>query len=112
MASTDDITPAEPDLGELAPTSGRIRRALRASRGLVRLVHRDPEHVAERLTLYSVARLGDPSRDWAQAVKETRPDTPAAVRVPGRRAGSQHPRGSAPRGDRPHDLRASVRRSR
>ena len=78
MASIDDIGPAEPDLGEVAPTGGRIRRAFRASRALVRLVHRDPEHVAERLTLYSVARLGDPSGDWARSIRETRRDTPAA----------------------------------
>jgi hypothetical protein len=78
MASIDDLSPAEPDLGELAPTGGRIRRAFRASRALVRLVHRDPEHVAERLTLYSVARLGGPSGDWARSITETRPDTPAA----------------------------------
>jgi hypothetical protein len=31
------------------------------SRELARIVYRDPEHVSERLTLYTVARLADPS---------------------------------------------------
>ena len=48
------------------------------SRDLWRVVYRDPEHVAERLTLYTAGRLGDPSREWAQSVRSSRPDTPPA----------------------------------
>jgi hypothetical protein len=48
------------------------------SREAVRIVYRDPEHVAERLTLYAVARLADPSWEWAESVRATRPDTPPA----------------------------------
>ncbi len=48
------------------------------SRGLVRLVYRDPEHVPERLTLYAAARLAEPSREWGQSARNSRPDTPPA----------------------------------
>ena len=48
------------------------------SRELWRVVYRDPEHVAERLTLYTAGRLGDPSREWAESVRRARPDTPVA----------------------------------
>src|SRR5207248_9676908 len=41
-------------------------------------VYRDPEHVAERLTLYAIARLADPSRQWAEAARRDRADTPPA----------------------------------
>jgi hypothetical protein len=49
------------------------------SRELARIAYRDPEHVAERLTLYVTDRQGDASRDWAQAARTARPDTPPAV---------------------------------
>ena len=42
---------------------------LSGSRELVRIVYRDPEHVAERLTLYACDRLGDNSSEWAQRVQ-------------------------------------------
>src|SRR5947209_16402943 len=48
------------------------------SRELARIVYRDPEHVSERLTLYSVAGLADASVEWVEAVRSTRPDTPPA----------------------------------
>ena len=54
----------------------RIRRVFSGSRDLWRVVYRDPEHVAERLTLYMADRLGDPSREWAQSMRSSRPDTP------------------------------------
>ena len=57
------------------PTSqGRIRRAFSSSRELVRIAYRDPEHVSERLTLYTAGRLGDPSRQWAESARNSRPD--------------------------------------
>ena len=43
-----------------------------------RVVYRDPEHVAERLTLYTAGRLGEPSREWARSVRSARPDTHVA----------------------------------
>src|SRR5947209_18308102 len=50
------------------------------SRELARIVYRDPEHVSERLTLYSVGRLADTSLDWARSVRSTREDTfPAEI---------------------------------
>src|SRR2546423_6494500 len=58
---------------------GRIRRAFSTSRELVRIAYRDPEHVSERLTLYASQRLGEPSREWALAVREAHPDTPRSV---------------------------------
>jgi hypothetical protein len=48
------------------------------SRDLVRIVYRDPEHVAERLTLYAADRLGDLSRQWAQSALSDRPATAPA----------------------------------
>jgi hypothetical protein len=48
------------------------------SRELARIVYRDPEHVAERLTLYSIARLADASAEWAQSVRCARADIPPA----------------------------------
>ena len=44
-----------------------------ASRDLWRVVYRDPEHVPERLTLYTTGRLGDPSREWAQSMRSRYP---------------------------------------
>jgi hypothetical protein len=49
------------------------------SRELVRIAYRDPDHVAERLTLLVSDRYGDSSREWAQATRGARPDTPSAV---------------------------------
>ena len=64
-----------------APRSGkgRVRRTLSGWRQLGRIAYRDPEHVAERLTLYSARNLGEPSLEWAQAAREARPDVPRAV---------------------------------
>ncbi len=36
-------------------------------RRLARIAYRDPEHVAERLTLFGSQHLGDPSLEWAAA---------------------------------------------
>ncbi len=60
------------------------------SRDLWRVVYRDPEHVPERLTLYTAGRLGDPSRDWAQSVRSSRPDTPRAKLAEELRTQSAH----------------------
>jgi hypothetical protein len=55
-----------------------IANAVSGTRGLVRLVYRDPDHVAERLTLYAADALGPPSREWAERVTSERPDAPRA----------------------------------
>jgi hypothetical protein len=71
-ASSDGIEP--PRSGE-----GGVRRTLAGWRALARIVYRDPEHLAERLTLYGAQRLGQPSLDWAHRVCEARPDVARAV---------------------------------
>ena len=45
-------------------------------RRLARIAYRDPEHVAERLTLFGSQHLADSSLEWANRVREERPDTP------------------------------------
>jgi len=77
MASADQSGVDSPDR-TIEPSRGRVRWILWASRGLVRLVYRDPEHVAERMTLYAVDRLANASRDWAQRTRAARPDWPVA----------------------------------
>ena len=79
------ITPAMSDEPpESAPASredparSRIRRVFSGSRDLWRVVYRDPEHVPERLTLYTAGRLGDPSREWAAVGAELSPRYPVA----------------------------------
>ena len=87
MAPADEGAPIGPgtsgDPDMKAPTSqparrSRIRRAFSGSRDLWRVVYRDPEHVPERLTLYTANRLGDPSREWAASMRSSHPDTPVA----------------------------------
>ncbi len=58
---------------------GRIGHTLSGWRQLGRIAWRDPEHVAERLTLYSARSLGEPSLEWAHGVREKRPEDPRAV---------------------------------
>ncbi len=71
MAAGDESSPA---------SKGRIRRAFSASRELVRIAYRDPEHVSERLTLYTASRLGEPSREWASSARGARADShPAEI---------------------------------
>src|SRR3954468_10433274 len=61
-----------------AARHSRIGGALSGTRGLVRLVYRDPEHVAERLTLYAAESLGPQSREWAERVRAEEPDASRA----------------------------------
>jgi hypothetical protein len=77
VESADETESVPPD-ADMKPAQGRIRRLFAGSRELVRIVYRDPEHVAERLTLYSIGRLADASAQWAQSVRSTRADTPPA----------------------------------
>ncbi len=57
----------------------RIGRTLSGWRQLGRIAYRDPEHVAERLTLYGARILGEPSQEWANRVRAARPEVPRAV---------------------------------
>lgn len=77
MASADERESAAPEPG-VALSGGRVRRMFTGSRELARIVYRDPEHVSERLTLYSIGRLADASLEWAQSARSTRVNTPAA----------------------------------
>src|SRR5262245_40775920 len=56
-----------------------IRGTIAASRQLLRIAFRDPEHVPERLSLAAARRLGPAAREWAEATREARPDEPAAT---------------------------------
>jgi hypothetical protein len=71
-SSPDESEPSE-------PAGGRVRHTLSGWKRLARIAYRDPEHVAERLTLYGAQNLGQPSLDWAQRVREAWPDVPLAV---------------------------------
>jgi hypothetical protein len=77
MASADETRPAAPSPEPPASRRG-VRARFAASRELARIVYRDPEHVSERLTLYSIGRLADASVEWAQSIRSTRPETPPA----------------------------------
>jgi hypothetical protein len=46
------------------------------TRAFIRIVYRDPEHIAERMALYASDRLGDASREWAAATLEANSDVP------------------------------------
>jgi hypothetical protein len=73
-----DDTGASEDTGAQETTSQRIRRIFHGSRDLLRIAYRDPIHLSERLTLYSMGRLAERSRDWARDVQTEQPDTPKA----------------------------------
>jgi hypothetical protein len=79
MESADQTSPTAQEPSEAPRPRGRVGRVFSGSRELVRLAYRDPEHVAERLTLYATDRYADASREWAQAARSARPDTPRAV---------------------------------
>ncbi len=74
-AEPHSATPQQPAAPE---PRRRLRRVFAASRALVRLVHRDPEHVAERLTLFAIDHIADETERWAQSAGRRRPDTSAA----------------------------------
>jgi hypothetical protein len=78
MASTDETGACTADGSDTQSAPRRIRRVFSGSRELVRIVYRDPEHVAERLTLFAAERLGEASREWAQLARSRRPNTDRA----------------------------------
>jgi len=61
------------------PGEGRIRHTLSGWRQLARIAYRDPEHLAERLTLYGAQHLGEPSLEWADRARAARPDAARTV---------------------------------
>lgn len=67
MGADDAVHSPTPDGDGAEPRSGgRARRGWTATRALMRIAYRDPEHVAERLTLYAADRLGEASGTWAE----------------------------------------------
>lgn len=74
--SSEAATTSEPAPQETG--RGGIRGVFAAARGLMRLGYRDPDHIAERITLYASSALAEPSRAWAREVREASPDTPPA----------------------------------
>lgn len=80
MSKTSDVPSPDRRDGDAERTTersrGRVATAVGGTRAFVRLVYRDPEHVTERMTLYAAQRLGEPSREWAQAKLSANPDTP------------------------------------
>jgi hypothetical protein len=80
------VSPAEDTDATQTPAAeearrGRVRRLATATKALFRLVYRDPQHVSERITLYTVERLADEAREWSQSIRAERPDTPLAELV-------------------------------
>ena len=62
--------------GEEPAGSGGDKKRASEWRRLAKIAYRDPEHVAERLTLFGSRHLSEPSREWAEQVRKDRPDTP------------------------------------
>jgi hypothetical protein len=79
MESADQASATTPEPGDAPRPRSRVGRVFSGTRELVRIVYRDPEHVAERLTLYAADRYGDASREWARSARSARPDIPRAV---------------------------------
>lgn len=78
LAQDFGTSPAVPPSEARRPLA-RIRRVFSGSRELAQIVYRDPEHVAERLTLYASRQLGDASRAWSQSALASRPHTNPAT---------------------------------
>jgi hypothetical protein len=82
----DTVPPAEgvgpsssqPEVAEARSKRRRVRGVLSGAADLIRIVYRDPEHVAERLALHSTQHLAEPARAWAQAALQARPDVSLA----------------------------------
>ena len=92
MSSEPDAQPGGPDVDaeveESVEPSGRwarARQSLRVPGVLVRLAKRDPHHIPERLTIYTVDRHADEARDWAQRARDAAPDSSPAVLADGQR---------------------------
>ena len=76
MPVADETSPD----GSPPPSSrSRIRHGLSEGWRLAVIAYRDPEHIAERIALYSTQTLAEPSLEWAQRVREERDGVPRAV---------------------------------
>jgi hypothetical protein len=87
-SAPDDLAPtAVPDAGAALEDAAdgsehwwvRAVHSLRVPGALLRLALYDPEHLPERLTIYSVDKHADGARLWAQRAREAEPETPVAV---------------------------------
>ena len=86
MSSEPNVQPAGLDaVAEIEESGGpsglwaRARNSLRVPGALVRLARRDPHHIPERLTIYSVDRQADRAREWARRAREAAPESSPAV---------------------------------
>ena len=82
MPAVETVAVAETSPDGIEPSRSikrRVGHTLSGWRQLGRIAYRDPEHVAERLTLYSARNLGEASLEWAHTVREARPEVPRAV---------------------------------
>ena len=86
MSSAPNVQPAGEQVdadteGSVEPSKPwvRARNGLRVPRAVVRLARRDPHHIPERLTIYSVDRQADRAREWAQRAREAAPESSPAV---------------------------------
>jgi len=79
MSSSDAGVDLSPDGVEPPRTSRRVRHRLSEWRRLAGIAYRDPEHVAERVTLYGSERLSESSVTWASRVRQERADVPRPV---------------------------------
>jgi len=78
VSSAED-TDAPPTPPAEARRLSRVRGLAGATKALFRVVYRDPQHVSERITLYTVDRLADEAQQWAKSVRDERSDTHRAV---------------------------------
>ena len=77
-----DVPDARVEAEESVDRSGRWARArhsLSVPGVLVRLARRDPHHIPERLTIYTVDQFADGARAWAQHARDAAPDSSAAA---------------------------------
>ncbi len=80
LTAADTYDPVVDALDEEAGTWTRIRGAVHLSGDVVRMAKRDPNHIAERLTLMAVGRQAEPARAWAdRALTATPKATPALL---------------------------------
>jgi hypothetical protein len=84
MRTEPDAQPIEPVVdregwAEPSRPLARARNSLRVPGVLVRLAKRDPHHIPERLTIYTVDRHADGARAWAQQARAAAPDRSPAV---------------------------------
>jgi hypothetical protein len=78
VSSAED-TDASPTTPAETRRLSRVRGLAGATKALFRVVYRDPQHVSERITLYTVDRLADEAQQWAKSVRAERSDTHLAV---------------------------------